>query len=211
MNKKNVIIVVVATCCLAMLLMMPLSRSAEPKDPWADVSGTTKGVPDGTINMRDISYELLHFNQDVSNMTRDVNVTNWVNESQDYALINGAVNLSNSNWQVPVNSMFYCGGYSKLSLMIWVTGANLTNSVTFYVRNVQWYSSNSPSFNYGNEPIQPLTAINCTVLPSVSWSGPISFMVDVEGPYVIFTFDHTTVNNSGWYISFNYTVYLRND
>jgi hypothetical protein len=57
--------------------MIPLEQSTGEPDPWADVSGPTPGQPDGTVNMRDIAYEVLHFNDNVSNMTRDVNVTNW--------------------------------------------------------------------------------------------------------------------------------------
>ena len=63
MKKKHVIIVVLATFCLiATLALVRFSESAMPYDPWGDVSGPIVGEPDGTINMRDIQYEILHFN-----------------------------------------------------------------------------------------------------------------------------------------------------
>lgn len=74
MNKKDLVIVALATFCLTSTLFMILPSRSIEKDPWADVNGPTIGEPDGRIDMRDIAYEVLHFNQDVSNMTRDVNV-----------------------------------------------------------------------------------------------------------------------------------------
>lgn len=82
MNKKDLIIVVLATFCLTATLFMILPSRSTEKDPWADVSSPIVGESDGKINMRDISYEIQHFNQDVSNMTRNVNVTNWPTSCQ---------------------------------------------------------------------------------------------------------------------------------
>lgn len=53
---------VVAFCLMAALFKMMPTIGTLPYDPWADVSGPTQGVPDGTINMRDIQWEILHFN-----------------------------------------------------------------------------------------------------------------------------------------------------
>jgi len=61
MNKK-LIIILLTSICLTTLLMIPLTRSTEPYNPWADVSGPTQGVPDGTINIRDINYLIQRFN-----------------------------------------------------------------------------------------------------------------------------------------------------
>ena len=63
MSRKDVIIAILTTFCLtATIFMIFPTRSAQPYDPWADVSGTTPGEPDGTINMRDVTYEILRFN-----------------------------------------------------------------------------------------------------------------------------------------------------
>jgi len=63
MNKKDLIIAVLATFCLTSTIFMIFpTKSAEPYNPWADVSGPTLGEADGTINMRDINYEILRFN-----------------------------------------------------------------------------------------------------------------------------------------------------
>ena len=51
---------------MSVLLMAAPTRSSTldvgQYDKWADVSGPTVGVPDGTINMRDIAYEIALFN-----------------------------------------------------------------------------------------------------------------------------------------------------
>jgi len=117
MNKKDLVIVALATFCLTSTLFMILpSRSAE-RDPWADVSGPTQGEPDGTINMRDINYEIQHFNQDVSNMTRNVNVTNW--QPQDKVVWVGDY-LYNSSWQGYIHTgenPAHVGGYEKMTIV----------------------------------------------------------------------------------------------
>jgi len=64
MNKKGVFVSVLTAFCLAATLfaVLPINSATPSWDPWADVSGPTAGQPDGTINMRDISYLLTHFN-----------------------------------------------------------------------------------------------------------------------------------------------------
>lgn len=63
-TKKVLLTSILTTSCLFSILFMtfPTRSSSEEYDPWADVSGPTIGEPDGTINMRDIQYEILHFN-----------------------------------------------------------------------------------------------------------------------------------------------------
>jgi prefoldin subunit 5 len=41
---------------------VPIRSANLEYDPWADVDGPTSGVPDGTINMRDVTYEIVRFN-----------------------------------------------------------------------------------------------------------------------------------------------------
>lgn len=76
MNKKDLVIVALATFCLTSTLFMILPSRSADRDPWADVTGPDD-VLDDIVNMRDIQYEILRFNQNVSDMTRNVNVTNW--------------------------------------------------------------------------------------------------------------------------------------
>jgi hypothetical protein len=83
LNKRDLVIVALATFCLTSTLFMILpSRSAEPYNPWADVSGPTMGEPDGTINMRDINYEILRFNT-FGDTAKNVTVTNWPLSTQE--------------------------------------------------------------------------------------------------------------------------------
>ena len=62
--RKNLAIAVLVSLVLTgVLSTMLLSHSTTGSyDPWADVSGPTQGVPDGTINMRDINYLIQRFN-----------------------------------------------------------------------------------------------------------------------------------------------------
>ena len=65
MITKRDLTVILLTLCLAAVLFIAFptrSQTSHEYDPWADVSGPTIGEPDGNINMRDIQYEILHFN-----------------------------------------------------------------------------------------------------------------------------------------------------
>jgi hypothetical protein len=63
-TRKNLVTILLAFCISAiMFIALPTRSQTSPAyDPWADVSGPISGEPDGTINMRDIQYEILHFN-----------------------------------------------------------------------------------------------------------------------------------------------------
>jgi len=76
LNKRDMIIVALATFCLTATLFIILPSRSADYTPWGDVSGPTVGESDGTINMRDIQYEIMLFNTN-GNTTRNVNVTNW--------------------------------------------------------------------------------------------------------------------------------------
>ena len=79
-TKKDLIIAVLATFCLTATLFIILpSRSAEPYNPWADVSGPIMGEPDGTINMRDINYEIMRFNT-LGDTTKNVTIAGHANK-----------------------------------------------------------------------------------------------------------------------------------
>ena len=114
MNKKDLIISVLATFCLTATLFIILpSRSAEPYNPWGDVSGPTIGEPDGTINMRDINYEILRFNT-FGDTAKNVTVANWPSNKLAYSIETsvGAV----AGFESPYISV---AGYSKISICIW--------------------------------------------------------------------------------------------
>ena len=62
-TRKDLFVALFSFCLAATLFVVLPSRSAtNPYDPWADVSGPTLGVPNGTINMRDINYLIQRFN-----------------------------------------------------------------------------------------------------------------------------------------------------
>ncbi len=73
---------------MSVLLMAAPTRSSTldvgQYDKWADVSGPTVGVPDGTINMRDIAYEIALFNTHGAPINRSSVMsleydTGWIN------------------------------------------------------------------------------------------------------------------------------------
>lgn len=172
MKMKQLVIAVVITFCLTMLLALPLERSTP--DPWADVSGPAVGEPDGVVNMRDIAYEVTHFNENVSNMTRDVNVINWPSW-----LSNGSIGTIQSLKLFP-DSLTLIGGFVPNSAGQ-PQGILMTNDKTkpFFI-NV-WssgvptsYDPNNPSINITLSQIERATTaynITDTILVGLSLFG----------------------------------------
>lgn len=143
-TKKDLVIVVLATFCLTSTLFMTLPSRSTERDPWGDVSGLTVGEPDGKINMRDINYLVLHFNQDVSNMTRNVNVTNW--QPQDkvvwvgdflYTFTDGS---SVGEWIRVGELPTYVGGYEKMTVIFKFPDncAYIEETPNYVYPTVQW-------------------------------------------------------------------------
>jgi hypothetical protein len=117
-TKKDLIIAVLATFCLTATLFIILpSRSAEPYNPWADVSGPIMGEPDGTINMRDINYEIMRFNT-LGDTTKNVTIAGHANK---LAYTNSTTVSGNSYFLTPFISV---DGYSKVTICIYNTAAN---------------------------------------------------------------------------------------
>jgi hypothetical protein len=135
LNKRDLVIVALATFCLTSTLFMILpSRSAEPYNPWGDVSGPTIGEPDGTINMRDINYEILRFNT-FGDTAKNVTIAAHASKL--------AYNITTS---VPAGQQFttpwiLVDGYSKISVCVYNVAAidsySLTTRHTGYIS--EWY------------------------------------------------------------------------
>jgi hypothetical protein len=112
-TRKDLIIAVLATFCLTATLFIILpSRSAEPYNPWGDVSGPTIGEPDGTINMRDINYEILRFNT-FGDTAKNVTIAGHANKLA-YSIENHTI-ISADIWQTPY---LLVDGYSKIVVSI---------------------------------------------------------------------------------------------
>jgi hypothetical protein len=135
-TKKDLVIAVLVTFCLTATLFIVLpSRSVEPYSPWADVSGPTVGESDGTINMRDINYEILRFNT-FGDTTKNVSVTNWpakrtLNASlADNWLIDGS-----QAWQLEADVI----GYSKVTLLLRIeTSAEMADVAVYFIIGGVW-------------------------------------------------------------------------
>ena len=223
-TKKDLLIAVLATFCLTSTLFMILpSRSAE-RDPWADVSGLTVGEPDGKINFRDISYEITHFNQDVSNMTRNVNVTNW---PQQYEAEYSSVNASwvGVMWQVePWPFIIDTRGYSKISLFMYPLNASIygefyPNNFTMRIDNLWWSYTDNPYTD--NTPLisrEMVTNLNVTVHNHygdyLNSDVLDARLFDVKGPYCLChlwpEWTNATAYPTGW-ITLRVGWYLQNE
>lgn len=79
-TRRGLFVAVLLTFCFSAVLFVALPiRSQTPHvyDPWADVSGPIHGESDGTINMRDISYEIMHFNTHGTPINKTALYSNW--------------------------------------------------------------------------------------------------------------------------------------
>ena len=220
MNKKDLVIVALATFCLTATLFMILpSKSGLPYDPWADVSGPTPGVEDGTINMRDIQYEILHFNTQ-GDTTKNVRVTNptydargiyfnrsWINHTATWA------------WLYSPAGYGWTGGYSRLFIHLFVSdispkpAGDINTSI--YVRGILW---NSTAIIASYEGFGP-DFCNATIFqasqvhewyPQTSTRFAVSeFKVKAETIEYI-AFNITSLMESGW-IEGTIVTYLRNE
>jgi len=212
MNKRDLIIVALATFCLTSTLFMILpSRSAE-RDPWADVSGPTIGEPDGTINMRDINYEIQHFNQNVSNMTRNVNVTNW--QSQDKVVWVGdflagfGVNFGESRWLALGEYPVHVGGFEKMTIVFLFpdNGAYLNLASPRYIRaGVTWYLQPNEQQVQSEEPSTTLYQVHSNWIHLVSVDS-----YPIISPYVGVSPDYSSVNNDNGNLTISIYLYLSN-
>jgi hypothetical protein len=72
------------------------------------------GEPDGTINMRDINYEILRFNT-FGDTTKNVTVTNWpIKRTLNASLADNLVIDSSQVWYLEAD----VEGYSKVTLVM---------------------------------------------------------------------------------------------
>ena len=136
MNKKDLIIAILATFCLTATLFVILpSRSAEPYNPWGDVSGPTIGEPDGTINMRDINYEILRFNT-FGDTAKNVTVTNFpVKRTMNASLADNWLIDGSQAWQLEADVT----GYSKMNLVLKIeTSTGVTDVAVYFIIGGVW-------------------------------------------------------------------------
>jgi hypothetical protein len=211
-NKKDLIIAVLATFCLTatLLLAMP-TRSQTPTGTYDPVIDNNH---DGSINILDSIILANHFLTS-GDPTVPVNVTNW--PSPNYTLAQGMLNMSFNHGSVTgyYIPFVYCGGYSRLSLMILPTNASLGigNSITIWLYNLQWFSNDTSPLCYSNEQVNS-NIMNATIFNggSFSASGLGCFITETKGPYCILAFNFIGSNlPASWWVTFNYSIYLRNE
>ncbi|MGA2768372.1 MAG: hypothetical protein ABSF24_08680 [Candidatus Bathyarchaeia archaeon] len=216
---KNMIVAIMITFCFTATMFMAIpirSQSTSQPDPWADVSGPTAGVPDGIVNMRDIAYEVVHFNDNVSNMTRDVNVINWPTTQPEPAYQSYGVFLyihlddgyGGSSQYIPVY------GYSRMFLSIELVNASYQGvpfNTTVSLWSVGW--SGDENYTYGGWENVLQGVLNATYLgyqlPAYSQQAPAEFSTKNSYCNLIFTAVSTFAGSVQ--IGFYVHVYLRNE
>jgi hypothetical protein len=213
MNKKDLIIAVLATFCLTATLFIILpSRSAEPYNPWADVSGPTIGEPDGTINMRDINYEILRFNT-FGDTAKNVTVTNWPSPKSQYELVKvGSINWTSSMTSYIFDDI-YVGGYSRMELLVEATNASFWVgqwSTGFGDASLKWYKElGEGSRAFVHDPV----SINLTILHDfgLMYSIGTPLIVETKAPYCSIYIKKLWDDGPGWWITMDFYLYLRNE
>jgi len=167
MNKRDMFIVALVTFCLTATLFMILPSRSTEKDPWADVNGPTPGVPDGVVNMRDIAYEVAHFNENVSDMTRNVNVTNWPQQDRvvwvgDWLATFNETNGYTGGYVRMGENPSHVGGYEKMTVIFDFPDqcANLDARMRYVQAELDWYLNPTGHWTETVDPSIPLYQIH---------------------------------------------------
>jgi hypothetical protein len=203
-TKKDLIIAVLATFCLTVTIFMviPTRSSTNPYDPWIDYND------DGQIGLSDL-VSLASSYGTTGDPTKNVNVTNW--RANDYDIYRGTLNYSVSS-QTP---LFFSGGRSRLGLILSPLELNIgaNNNVTLALFGINWYSG--PNYNYQSILEGPMYWFNYTIYSYEGAWGvniPNPLLIDVKGPYFLLWFSVLRTNvPADWWLTFEYTIYLRNE
>jgi hypothetical protein len=206
MNKKDLTIVALATFCLTATLFMiiPIRSDTPPGtyDPWVDTND------DGNINILESIITGNHFLTSGDSI-RNVSVVNW--PPANYSVVKGMVNITSSGGYVPFG--VYCGGFSRLSILITPYWNNLPpiSVVTIYLEHLTWVSDLSPSFCYVIQNISSSNVLNTTISGS-GWDVPPFFMTETKSAVCWLYFNYKGQNlPSSWYVTFNYAIYMRSE
>ena len=187
MNKKDLFIVALATFCLTATLFLILpSRSAEPYNPWADVSGPIMGEPDGTINMRDINYEILRFSTS-GDTTKNVTVTNWPLSTQETVFWGQSTG--------GYSPLYNASGFGHVHMLWDVSGLSASENVT-----IRGYSEIHDPDGSGYYT----THFSIVVVTSDNIEGATSFPVPGEffGFHLVFAVGTTASVNLAYYLTY---------
>jgi hypothetical protein len=227
--NKNMIIALTITFCFiaAMFMVIPIrSQSSGQYDPWLDIND------DGKISMDEIVAATTAFGAK-GDPTKNVTVTNWPN----YDLQQGTINMSGEAGQdgliVPYGGLLVvsCGGYSRLALSVKLTNTNFSNlysngsvsTLTTYLEGIYWHPVNDFSGFHDYSYETPLgNAFNFTMYSEyepapwqtwVFWSDTTRpYMTEIKAPYcgLVFNFNGTNLPTN-WWVTFDYSLYLRNE
>jgi hypothetical protein len=209
MIKKSLIFAVLATFCLTMVLftVIPVG-SYGTYDPWIDFND------DGKIDAKDVAQVASNYGSK-GDPTKNVSVTNW---PQTYSLQTGIVTLSSSGYNAD-DLTIACGGFSRLSIMLGgITFANIGagNNVTISFIWLFWRDKpRSQSMYVVCDPVcDSKSILNETIFDGTNMhDNPHSYVFETKAPYceLVLGYDLPSGLPTGWWVTFYYAVYLRNE
>jgi hypothetical protein len=149
--------------------------------------------------------------------TLNVSVT-----SMPYVVQTVTENIS-SNGESPLPIQIFCGGYSRLSVLLSINNASIgsSSSITLFLDRLVWkgYSARGLPYTGSSEQLNK-NAFNVTIVSDASghflgYNGELSYMTETKAPYFFLVFVYVAplgVNvPANWWVTFDYSVYLRND
>lgn len=213
-TKKDLIIVALSTFCLTSTLFIVLPSRSIEKDPWADVYGPD-GVLDDKVNMMDIAYEIAHFNENVSNMTRDVNVTNWPTQQPEpsyrvdfYPAVNATLTDNSGVGNAYFHASGITGGYSKMSVQLDVYEAMPESEDEVNIEHLQcWWMNDLSLRHHSNAAMRPAWYEDYSISGpffNMNWNQTFRVMTptfETKGLYYTITFKLNSTCTSGWMLA----------
>jgi hypothetical protein len=202
-TKKDLIIAVLATFCLTatVFMVIPIRSSTNPYDAWIDYND------DGKISLADLSA-LANSYGTTGDPTKNVNVANL----HDYAVQIARINIS--SYFFGYNEIF-CGGYSRLSIVSCNPrniSIGVNNYITICISEIEWYTS----WEYCSAELLGSSNFSVTIYSDLYvGSRPLSYITETKAPYCRFVLEYRISSEvnlpEDWWLTLDYTVYLRNE
>ena len=186
MERRQFVIAIFIAFCISVSLLIPIERSTP--DPWADVSGPTPGEPDGKVNMRDIAYEILHYNENVTGIPRSVIVDSYISVVSSHLIDIPAHSITNLN--------ITTAGYQHVNLGFWNATAmiNPANARVGFLVNQRYLGVDTFNLSVAPAPISHPTTGNIMWTHGPPTTGNLGYKFNVT------VWVRLEVNSSAWQV-----------
>jgi len=205
-NKKGLMIAILVGSILVVALYpkmatSPNMTSPSEYDPWIDYND------DGKVDYMDL-YSLAKAYGTSGDSTKNVNVVNWPSQ-YDVQYFNLNISwLENYGWQyAPVGPVF-CGGYSRLSILMYPLKLSEGDyEVTILIDTIYWKDSTGIAVA---DSVDRLEARIYQTWSGWTWWVPEYAITETKAPYFQFLFRANSTTFRGW-VELKVCVYLRNE